>query len=113
LASLVIFPVSSLSKALAVPHTVYMEEMNGYLEGKGAYQAFSIYCKNSRQNIEFTQPEGADFWVKVLGKDDSFLDDFQLSEGEVIILKGGNRFTLVVRSEEGSGAWSAKPVTED
>lgn len=92
--------------------TVDLEKINGYLEGEGAKQSFTVYCNANPQTIEFTQPEDADFWVKVLGMDDNFLGDFQLSEGEQIELSGGGRFSLVIRSESGSGAWTAIPVTK-
>jgi len=95
-------------------HRVYFEYVNGYLDGKDAQQSFTVYCKDSEQNFEFTQPEAdADFYVKVLGRDDNFLEDFRLSDGEIIILKGGGRFTLVVHSDEGSGAWTCKPITKE
>jgi hypothetical protein len=95
-------------------HRVYLESVNGYLEGKEAQQSFTVYCKDSAQNFEFTQPEeDADFWVKVLGRDDNFLEDFRLADGEIIILKGGGKFTMVIRSEDGSGAWSCKPITAE
>jgi len=92
---------------------VELEEVNGYLDGTGARQSFTVYCHEKRQNFEFTYPSGTDYWVKVLGQNDNTLDDFQLSKGEIIILKGGGRFTLVVHSEDGDGAWSCKPISED
>jgi archaellum component FlaG (FlaF/FlaG flagellin family) len=110
-AIVVITPVIAFSATKSTKDsTVDLEEVNGYLEGKEAQQSFTVYCNSSKQEIEFTQPEDADFWVKVLGKSDNFLGDFQLSEGEVIELTGAGRFTLVIRSEDGEGAWTAVPT---
>lgn len=103
-------PLSSKSSDVGI---VELQEVNGYLDGTGARQSFAVYCYEKEQNFEFTYPSGSDFWVKVLGKDDNFLEDFQLSKGEIIILKGGGRFSLVVHSEDGEGAWSCKPISKD
>ncbi len=103
-----------LIPAVSNAFTVELEKVNGYLDGEGARQSFTVYCHEKVQNLEFTQPEsGADFYVKVLGQDDNFLEDFRLKDGEIIILKGGGRFSLVVHSESGDGAWSCKPVESD
>lgn len=86
---------------------VELEEINGYLCDRSAEESFTVYCDQRNVDIEFSWPEDADFWVRVVGMYGVVLGDFPLSEGEVVRLSGGGRFTLVVHSERGQGAWSA------
>ena len=93
--------------------TMDLEKIEGYIPGLYRDESFTVDCSKKMQYVEFTYPSYADFWVKVLGMDGDLLGDFQLSNGEVISLKGGGRFTLVVSSKKGTGAWTAVPVPED
>jgi len=88
--------------------TVELEEIKGYLPAVGSEESFTIYCDQETTEIEFTWPEDADFIVKIMGMYGDALGEFPLSEGEVITLNGGGRFTLTVLSKAGIGAWSAK-----
>jgi len=106
-----ILVVILLIAALLVPQVAfakaYLDEIKGYIPGLYREESFTVDCLRDTQYVEFTYPSYADFWVKVLGMDGDLLGDFQLSEGEVIELTGGGRFTLVVYSKKETGAWTA------
>lgn len=88
--------------------TVELEEIKGYLPVVGSEESFTIYCDQETTEIEFTWPEDADFMVTIMGMYGDALGEFPLSEGEVITLNGGGRFTLTILSKAGVGAWGAK-----
>ena len=63
---------------------------------------FSGYLYDERTEVRFDVVH-----VKVLGQTGKELGDFSLAEGPVIELKGGGKFTFVVYTESGGGAWTA------
>ena len=71
-----------------------------------AVECFGI-AESDFIEVEFDYPSDAQFYVKVLGKTGNELGEFDLAEGEIIELTGGGKFTLIVHSVGGSGAWSA------
>lgn len=79
----------------------------GYLYNEGTRATFDVYAETETLALTFTYPAGSDFRVRVLGKDGNELGDFALTEGPVITLSGGGKFTLVVYSNRGGGAWTA------
>jgi hypothetical protein len=88
--------------------TVELEEVEGYLPAAGSEESITIYCDQNSTDIEFSWPPDADFVVKIAGMYGDALGEFPLSEGEVITLNGGGRFTLTILSRSGAGAWGAK-----
>lgn len=92
--------------------TIDMEKIRGYLPNTDVEESFTVYCSEDMQSIEFTWPDYSDFWVKVLGRSDNLLGTFQLSEGGIIELSGGGRFTLIVYSKDGRGPWTAQPAED-
>jgi len=90
----------------AVPALAGYHSESGYLADVDDYDEFIVYANSDYIEITFVWPVGADFWVTVYGMSDNLLGDFQLTNGEVIQLSGGGKFTLVVTSEYGGGDWS-------
>lgn len=88
---------------------ILLQKIEGYLSDTYEKDVFTIYCQNDKQSILFDWNQDSDFWVKVFGETGKLLGDFQLSEGDEIILTGGGKFKLQVYSEDGSGFWSAVP----
>jgi len=80
---------------------------SGALDENGA-QSFVVVAQKDPEDWKFTWPSDADFRVRVHDRDGDELGDFDLSEGSTITLRGGGKFTLEVRSEDGRGAWTAK-----
>ena len=92
--------------------TIDLEKVRGYLPNTDMEESFTVDCSEDSQSFEFTWPDYSDFWVRVLGMHGDNLGDFQLSEGGIIELTGSGRFTLVVYSKDGRGAWSVVPVED-
>jgi hypothetical protein len=88
----------------AIAETV---DFSGYLYDERTEVRFDVYAETDALDVTFTYPATADFHVKVLGQTGKELGDFTLSEGPVIQLKGGGKFTFVVYTESGGGAWTA------
>jgi len=88
---------------------VILQKVEGYLSDTYEKDSFTIYCENDKQSLIFDWNKDADVWVKVYGETGKLLGDFQLSEGEEIILTGGGKFNCKVYSEDGAGFWSAVP----
>jgi hypothetical protein len=93
-----------VSVAAAVAETV---DFSGYLFDERTEARFDVYTESATLDVTFTHPPTARFRVKVLGQTGNELGDFALVEGPVIQLQGGGKFTLVVYSESGGGAWTA------
>jgi hypothetical protein len=79
----------------------------GKLRGTNDSNEFDVFLDSTYVEVTFDYPSGSQFYVKVLGKSGNELGEFDLSEGEIIELSGGGKFTLIVHSVGGSGAWSA------
>lgn len=82
-------------------------DFSGYLYDERTEARFDVYTETQLLDVTFTYPATADFHVKVLGQTGKELGDFALAEGPVIQLKGGGKFTFVVYTESGGGAWTA------
>jgi hypothetical protein len=82
-------------------------DFSGYLYDEGTEARFDVYAETQLLDVTFTYPATADFHVKVLGQTGKELGDFALAEGPVIQLKVGGKFTFVVYTESGGGAWTA------
>lgn len=79
---------------------------SGYLQGPGYKDRFVVIAKHKQVDLNFKWPRGkVDFWVKVYGKNDNLLGDFDLDNGEIIQLLGGDKFTVEVYSKSGGGPW--------
>jgi hypothetical protein len=83
------------------------EFIKGYLDDVGDADHFTINVSSDELDVTFSYPDGAVFSVLVLGKTGKNLGYFDLTEGEVISLTGGGKFTLVIISHVGDGKWSA------
>jgi hypothetical protein len=82
-------------------------DFSGYLYDERTEVRFDVVAETELLDVTFTYPATADFHVKVLGQTGKELGDFSLAEGPVIELKGGGKFTFVVYTESGGGAWTA------
>jgi len=82
-------------------------DFSGYLYDEATEARFDVYAETQLLDVTFTYPATADFHVKVLGQAGKELGDFPLAEGPVIQLKGGGKFTFVVYTQSGGGAWTA------
>jgi hypothetical protein len=82
-------------------------DFSGYLYDERTEARFDVYTETQLLDVTFTYPATADFHVKVLGQTGKELGDFTLAEGPVIQLKGGGKFTFVIYTESGGGAWTA------
>ncbi len=82
-------------------------DFSGYLYDEATEARFDVYAETQLLDVTFTYPATADFHVKVLGQAGKELGDFALAEGPVIQLKGGGKFTFVVYTQSGGGAWTA------
>ncbi len=81
--------------------------LKGVLRGANDSNKFDIFAESDLIEVEFDWPDEAYFHVKVLGMAGDELGDFDLSEGEIIELTGGGKFTLIVYSRGGDGPWTA------
>jgi hypothetical protein len=79
----------------------------GKLRGTNDSNKFDVFLDSTYVEVEFDYPSGSEFYVKVLGKSGDELGEFELSEGEIIELTGGGKFSLIVHSTGGGGPWSA------
>jgi len=84
----------------------------GSLRGPNDSNKFEIFTEDKAIDVKFSYPSGAKYGVKVIGMAGDELGEFSLPEGDVINLTGGGKFTLIVYSSGGSGAWTAT-FTED
>ncbi len=78
----------------------------GTLRGVNDSNKFDVFLNKDKVSVVFTYPSGAVFHVKVLGMTGNELGDFNLAEGETIDLTGGGKFSLIVYSTNGDGAWT-------
>lgn len=79
----------------------------GSLRGTNDSNKFDVFAESDFIEVDFDYPSDAQVYVKVLGKTGDELGEFDLSEGDVIELTGGGKFSLIVHSRGGGGAWSA------
>jgi hypothetical protein len=77
------------------------------LRGANDSNKFDVFAESDKIEVEFDWPDDTYFHVKVLGMSGDELGDFDLSEGEIIELTGGGKFTLIVYSRSGDGPWTA------
>ncbi len=83
---------------------------SGYLNGPGSSYVFPVKTgKVDYVEVTFTYPKGSvDFWVTVVSDESgATLGNFDLDNGEIIILEGGGKFWLTIYSNYGAGNWSA------
>ena len=100
--------VEDRGDAAGPPRGKHRFHEGGELAGAGAKDSFVIVAAHQEVAVTFVWPRGAaDFGVKVYGKDENLLGDFELDRGEVIRLTGGGRFRLEVYSKAGGGRWTA------
>lgn len=92
-----------VSKVTSGDTTTY----SGVLRGVNDSNKFDVFAESDKIEVEFDWPDNASFHVKVLGMAGDELGDFDLSEGEIIELTGGGKFSLIVYSKSGDGPWSA------
>ena len=81
--------------------------VKGKLRGTNDSNKFDVVLDSTYVEVEFDYPSDSLFYVKVLGKSGNELGEFDLAEGEIIELSGGGKFSLIVHSVGGGGAWSA------
>lgn len=81
--------------------------LKGYLDEKGDADHFVVYAESDSLDVNFTYPDGAVFYVLVIGEKGQELGSFDLTDGEVIQLTGGGYFTMVIISHKGDGKWTA------
>jgi len=82
-------------------------KMTGNLEGTGDSREFKIELKSDKVEVDFDWSVYSKFWVKVYDKDRNQIGDFDLKDSDVIVLKGGGLFYIVVYSKFGGGQWMA------
>lgn len=80
---------------------------SGVLRRVNDSNKLDVVTENDELEVEFDWPDGASFFVKVIGAAGDELSDFDLSESGVVELKGGGKFTLIVHSRGGDGPWTA------
>lgn len=95
--------IGKVTKATSGDTTTF----TGVLRGANDSNKFDVFAENDLIEVEFVWPDETFFHVKVLGMAGDELGDFDLSEGEIIELTGGGKFTLIVYSRGGDGAWTA------
>ncbi|MEE9455952.1 MAG: hypothetical protein V3W11_02235 [bacterium] len=95
--------VGKVTKATSGNTTTF----TGVLRGANDSNKFDVFAENDLIEVEFVWPDETFFHVKVLGMAGDELGDFDLSEGEIIELTGGGKFSLIVYSRSGDGAWTA------
>ena len=95
--------IGKVSKATSGNTTTF----TGVLRGANDSSKFDVFAESDLIEVEFVWPDDTLFHVKVLGMAGDELGDFDLSEGEIIELTGGGKFTLIVYSRSGDGAWTA------
>ncbi len=83
------------------------DSANGNVSGDKDWDVIDLYTDNTDVDVTFTFPQGADFMVTVCGRDQNYLGEFHLLEGETINLTGGGQFYLLVHCLNSTGTWSA------
>jgi hypothetical protein len=83
--------------------------IHGTLTGPGDEYTFRIPAVSNYVEVAFEYPRGsASFHVRVLGKDRiTILGDYDLDEGDVIQLFGGDNFYVTMYTTKGGGRFSA------
>jgi hypothetical protein len=82
-------------------------DFSGYLYDDNTEARFDVYAESAVLEVTFTFPPTSEFHVRVLGQTGNELGDFDLSEGPLIQLTGGGKFTFIVYTKSGGGAWTA------
>jgi len=80
---------------------------SGNLRGINDSNKFDLFLNSKSVDVVFTFPAGAGYSCKVLGMSGDELGDYELDKGDTITLSGGGKFSLIVYSGGGSGAWTA------
>jgi len=83
--------------------------IHGTITGPGDEYTFRIPAVSNYVEVAFEYPRGgASFHVRVVGKDKiTILGDYDLDEGDIIQLFGGDNFYITVYTTEGAGRFSA------
>jgi len=84
-----------------------LSSASGNVDGKADWDCFGLYTEDQSIDVVFTWPRNADFMVTVFGRDQNYLGEFHLREGNTINLTGGGQFFLLVHCLNSTGAWSA------
>jgi hypothetical protein len=85
--------------------TITANPLQGYLTGSGDIDKIGIETDETPVYAVFQWEEGMELWVRILGKTDNPLGDFNMAEGNSAELAGTGKFTLEVYSKGGSGSW--------
>ncbi len=110
------FYIEIRSEKGAGPWTAYWidagEEMfdnvkSGTLSGEGDSNKFPLYADADPTNVRFSYPKDAEFRVKIYGRDNNELGDYDLRAGNEISLIGGGQFYVEVIAEDEGGQWTA------
>ena len=80
---------------------------SGNVGGDTDWDIIDFYTDSSDIDVVFTWPQNADFMVTVFGRDQNYLGEFSLLDGDTINLTGGGQFYLAVHCLNSTGAWSA------
>ena len=80
---------------------------SGNIGGDTDWDVIDFYTDVKDIDVVFTWPQGQNFMVTVCGRDQNYLGEFNLLEGDTINLTGGGQFYLLVHCLNGTGAWSA------
>lgn len=84
----------------------------GFLRDENDANKFDVSARGDAVEIVFDTPEDAQFHVKVFDAAGDELCEFDLTEGNVIELLDGRKFTLVVYSPFLGGPWTAAVYAE-
>lgn len=93
--------------------TITANPLQGYLTGSGDIDKISIDTDETPVYAVFVWDEGMELWVRILGKTDNPLGDFNMAEGNSAELAGGGKFTLEVYSKGGSGSWTCVMMDQE
>jgi hypothetical protein len=85
----------------------HAESASGNVGGDRDWDIIDLYTDNTDIDVVFAWPQGADFMVTVFGRDQNYLGEFNLLNGETINLTGGGQFYLAVHCLNSTGAWTA------
>lgn len=80
---------------------------SGSVSSDSDWDVIDFYTDSKDIDVVFAWPQGQDFMVTVCGRDQNYLGEFHLLEGDTINLTGGGQFYLLVHCLNGKGAWSA------
>jgi hypothetical protein len=97
--------VAFITSALAY---IDAEPIMGQIRSEPQVDKIAVDTDETPIYAVFYWDEEMQLWVRVVGQTGNQLGEFNLSDGDMITLKGSGKFTLEVFSKSGVGNWEVE-----